>query len=432
MKWRLVDLSTPPSACFVLLMLLLCSSGVPAGQTNRPPFPYVWAKAYHVLPETTSEESGYFSLCEGRNGKVYVGTAQYQFNSYLVEFDPRTERQRIVIDTRRLCGVTAAGYAAQSKIHTRNFVGPSGKIYVGSKQGYRVIPGDTSEYPGGYVMTYDPKGDKAECLGMPYPKEGVIDVVADEKRGLIYVVTCEEQHYMVYDTKTKKYREPDPALQLTPYATTLIDANGRANSITADFRLVQYDPETGKLRTRDLILDGQKFTRKDQERIYTWNLAADGRTAYLILMTDTRLFSVDLLSEGETVQLANHGKMIEGKNPDSRCALSIAPDGRVYTVIRVDNTTRFGTGYLHHLARFTPKTGKMEDLGVLAVKNPDFADFSPLWNGKPRPYRHGFHKLPDGTLTPMYSHMGMVVGHDGRIWVTILYPYTLLKIERPR
>jgi hypothetical protein len=74
----------------------------------------------------------------------------------------------------------------------------------------------------------------------------------------------------------------------------------------------------------------------------------------------------------------------------------------------------------------------MEDLGVLAVKNPDFADFSPLWNGKPRPYRHGFHKLPDGTLTPMYSHMGMVVGHDGRIWVTILYPYTLLKIERPR
>ncbi len=71
----------------------------------------------------------------------------------------------------------------------------------------------------------------------------------------------------------------------------------------------------------------------------------------------------------------------------------------------------------------------IEDLGVLAVKNPDFYDWSPLWNGQPRPWSHGYHKLPDGTLTPLHSHMGLVVGHDGRIWVTILYPYSLLKIE---
>jgi hypothetical protein len=124
--------------------------------------------------------------------------------------------------------------------------------------------------------------------------------------------------------------------------------------------------------------------------------------------------------------------MVEGKHPDSRCALSIAPDGRVYAVVRVDNTTGFGSGYLHHLARFTPKTGKMEDLGVLAVKNPDFFDWSPLWNGKPRPWTHGFHKLPDGALTPLHSHMGFIAAHDGRFYVTILYPYTLLKIERIR
>jgi len=40
--------------------------------------------------------------------------------------------------THKLVGLPLepTGYAAQSKIHTRNFVGPSGKIYVGSKQGY--------------------------------------------------------------------------------------------------------------------------------------------------------------------------------------------------------------------------------------------------------------------------------------------------------
>ena len=130
------------------------------------PFTYVWAKAFHIPPETTTEESGYFSLCEGHNEKIYIGTAAYGRNSYLVEFDPATEKMRIVLDTHKLVGLpaTPTGYAAQSKIHTRNFVGPSGKIYVGSKQGYPTAVehealkrGETIPvYQGGYVMVYDP------------------------------------------------------------------------------------------------------------------------------------------------------------------------------------------------------------------------------------------------------------------------------------
>src|ERR1051325_137598 len=73
---------------------------------KRPaaPFRYVRAKAFHIPPETTTEESGYFSLCEGRNGKIYIGTAAYGRNSYLVEFDPATEKMRIVLDTSQAVG----------------------------------------------------------------------------------------------------------------------------------------------------------------------------------------------------------------------------------------------------------------------------------------------------------------------------------------
>src|SRR5947209_17512139 len=132
-----------------------------AAQRQRAPFPYVRAKAYHIPPETTTEESGYFSLCEGRNGKIYIGTAAYGRNSYLVEFDPATERMRIVLDTHKLVGQKATGYAAQAKLHTRNFVGPSGKIYVGSKEGYLSAAERAAQkrgkpvpvYEGGYVMT---------------------------------------------------------------------------------------------------------------------------------------------------------------------------------------------------------------------------------------------------------------------------------------
>src|SRR5688572_28778958 len=154
---------------------------------GKAPFPYVQSTAYHVLPETHNNESGYFSLCEGLNRRIYIGTTKYGVNSYLVEFDPATSKQRIVIDTHKVCGVKAKGFAAQAKIHTPNFVGPSGKIYVGSKQGYPEKD-EKQEFAGGYVMTYDPKADRAECLGMPRKGYGVGDVVADEGRNLLYAV----------------------------------------------------------------------------------------------------------------------------------------------------------------------------------------------------------------------------------------------------
>ena len=127
------------------------------------------------------------------------------------------------------------------------------------------------------------------------------------------------------------------------------------------------------------------WARAGGASIPTWQLAADGRTAYLILMNDPALLAIDLLSEGESVQAVSHGKMMEGEGPDSRCALSIAPDGQVYAVVRVDNKTGFGSGPLHHLVRFDPKTKKSTDLGVLAIENPDFFDFKAK-----KPWSHGF------------------------------------------
>src|SRR5688500_12964010 len=83
-------------------LALTTSVGRAAEPATKAPFQYVSAKAFHIPPETTTEESGYFSLCEGLNGKIYVGTAAYGRNSYLVEFDPATEKVRVVLDTHKL------------------------------------------------------------------------------------------------------------------------------------------------------------------------------------------------------------------------------------------------------------------------------------------------------------------------------------------
>jgi hypothetical protein len=393
---------------------------------TKAPFPYVHSTAYHVIPETHNEESGYFSLCEGRDGRVYIGTAKYGSNGYLVEFDPVTGQQRVIIDVQELCGLNAAGFAAQAKIHTRNFVGPSGAIYVGSKQGY-AKKGDTSKYPGGHMITYDPRTGRAADLGMPFPEQGIADVVADESRNVIYVVTCEDQHWMLYDQEKKSYRELGP--MLTPYATTLIDRTGKANVITKDFQLAQYDPETKKITTRPILVGREEFERTNNAAIPTWNLAGDGQTAWLILMNDPHLLSIDLLGKGKKVSARNHGKVIEGDNPDSRCGLTIGRDDKIYTIVSVKNATGFGSGKLHHILRYDPKRKKHEDLGVLKIDNPDFFDFDKGADGKKPPWSHGFHTLPDGTLTPLHHHMALIAGQDNTLYATIIYPFTLLKID---
>lgn len=453
MDFKTLILAMGGGTILILGQLPLLADGA-STSTNRPPasLKYLPTKAYHIPPETTTEESGYFSLCEGKNGRIYVGCAAYGRGSYLVEFDPATEKMKVVLDTHKVAGLplTPTGYAAQSKIHTRNFVGPSGTIYVGTKQGYPTLAekksGRISTYRGGYVMTYNPATGEAKNLGMPMPieddrvpinmleGEGVIDVVADESRGLIYVITCENERWLLYDTKHPEtgYRELGPILRDQP--NTLIDKRGRATAITKDYKVARYDPSTDKVTEDDLLVDGKPFRDfVGPDVIYPdWRLAADGNTAYMQMLNDLRMFRVDLGGEaGKPVPVKSLGNRIAGKQPDSRGSISIAPDGKVYSVVRIDNDTGFGDGYLHHLVRHDPTAKKMSDLGIFAIENPGFFDFKapPSKNpdGSPRP-NHGFHTLPDGTLTPLHVIMAMIVAHDGTIYATTIYPFTLLRV----
>src|SRR5687767_7369942 len=100
----------------LIVITTLALALLPAGAAdNQPPFKYLDAKAYYVLPETHNNQSGYFSLCEGHDGRLYIGTTRYGENAHLVEFDPKTGNQRSVLDTNKVCGLSAKDYAAQAK-----------------------------------------------------------------------------------------------------------------------------------------------------------------------------------------------------------------------------------------------------------------------------------------------------------------------------
>jgi len=131
------------------------------------------AKAYKLPSEYTNQESGYFSIIEGQNGKLYIGTAKYGVNAYLLEFDPKTEKSRMVMDVHETIGSKATGFAAQAKIHTRNNVGiVTGKIYVGSKQGYPEKGESRDAYEGGYVLPTTRRRGRTSTLASPSRSTG--------------------------------------------------------------------------------------------------------------------------------------------------------------------------------------------------------------------------------------------------------------------
>jgi hypothetical protein len=158
------------------LAAFIACAFVSSALAQAPDQPWLYTKARALPIWTTNQGSGYFSIVEGKNGRLYIGAAKYGVSSYLVEYDPVVQQFRVVVDTMREIGSTATGFAAQSKIHTRNNVGASGKIYFGTKQGY---PDKTKEekledYPGGYPMVYDPETNKTRVYPIPIPHQPAV------------------------------------------------------------------------------------------------------------------------------------------------------------------------------------------------------------------------------------------------------------------
>src|SRR5204863_4392975 len=109
-------------------------------------------------------------------------------------------------------GIDLKGFGSQSKIHTRNNVGASGKIYFGTKQGYPNATEKREDYPGGYPMVYDPKTGKTKVYPIPVPHHGINSITPDESRGVAYLSTCSDRrpgpldssHFLVRNLETGK------------------------------------------------------------------------------------------------------------------------------------------------------------------------------------------------------------------------------------
>ncbi len=392
---------------------------------------WIKGKAYKLPTECTNQESGYFSIIEGHNGRIYVGSAKYGVNAFLIEFDPKTEKTTVVMDVMKTIGSDAKGFAAQAKLHTRNNVGESGKIWVGSKQGYPE-KGETRDlYPGGYVLTYDPATGKSEHYGIAKPKHGIISVTPDEAMGVAYVSTCSDDrpidrtHFMVLDIKTKQYTDLGDLEHA--YAFIVIDDQHRAYHPKRGGTIVRYDPKTKKTEELKVTVDGQAPPKAltNDHSIQNWDTTRDGKTMYCVEMSTNDLFVYDLTAKGSTLPAKSLGKLLpNAKSTDCR-AMCVGPEGKVWAAVK-DNG--YPGGGLTHLVSYTPGDKAPKDHGGIAVGNPDFITMTTA-DGKPKPWHHTLRKEKDGTLTP-WQPMGVCAAKDGSVYVFTIAPFTLFRFEQ--
>lgn len=395
---------------------------------------FVLGKAFKLPSEYTNQESTYFSIVAGLTEKLYVGTAKYGVNAYLLEFDPRSERSRMVMDVHDAIKIVGRGFAAQAKIHTRCNVGESGKIYVGTKQGYPEEGEHRADYPGGYVLTHDPKTGKNEHFGIAKAQHGIISVTPDEKRGVAYVSTCSDDrpidhtHFMVLDLKTKKYTDLGDMEQ--SYAFIVLDDKGRAYHPKRGGTVVRYDPEAKKAETLKLSIDGKPagapFTNTGDRCIQNWDWSPDKKTLWCVEMSTNALYRFDMTAKGDTLPGVSVGQLLvdKGKARRTDCrAMSVGPDGTVWAAV---TEHVIPVSPLLHLVSYKPGDKACRDHGVVGVANEDFHKFTDD-KGKQRPWHHTMIRR-GGRLTP-WQPMGVCATSDG-VYVLTIAPFTLIKYTR--
>jgi sugar lactone lactonase YvrE len=396
---------------------------------------WLQATAYAIPKETTNQGSGYFSIVPGLDGKLYIGTAKYGVGSFLVEFDPKAKEMKVVVDTHKEIGTNAKGFAAQSKIHTRNNVGASGKIYFGTKQGYPEKDEKRTDYPGGYPMVYDPKTGKTRVYPIPVEHQGIISITPDESRDIAYISTCsdtfkpESSHFMMLDLKTGKYRDLMDCQHM--FAFIVVDYQGRAYHPVLGGDIARYDPKTDKVERLKQTIDGQPPTKESllalpETHPINWDISPDGKTLYALPMSGNKLYAYDLTGTGDILAGRTLGALLPGDRKTDCRALCVGPTGAVWAAV-----TEATQGIqLLHLASYRAGDKAPHDHGPVGIANPNYTAFTDK-DSKPLPHHAGLHKMPDGTITTKYVILGVAQSRDGMVYALALSPYTLLQVMPP-
>src|SRR3954468_10923716 len=99
---------------FSSLCLLASLGFAAAAEEDLAKAKWVQSTAYVIPKETATEGEGYFSIIEGLDKRLYIGTHANGVNSWLVEFAPDTAKMKVVVDVHKAIGKDLKGFGSQA------------------------------------------------------------------------------------------------------------------------------------------------------------------------------------------------------------------------------------------------------------------------------------------------------------------------------
>jgi hypothetical protein len=342
----------------------------------------------------------------------------------------------IVVDAHKAIGIDKKGFGSQAKIHTRNNVGKSGRIYFGTKQGYPAAGEKREDYPGGYPMVYDPKTGKTRVYPIPVPHEGISSITPDEELGIAYISTCsdhrpgprENARFLVLDLDKGTYKELIDSHHV--YAFIVVDHLHRAYHPMLGGDILRHDPKAGRLERLKQTIDGKPpsadshLADPDGHPI-NWDIDPEGKLLYSQPMSTNQLYVYDLTQRGDTLGGRSLGTLIPGATSTDCRAMCVGPTGIVWCAITESHPE---VGQRLHLVSYRPGASAPRDHGPVAIRNRDYTPMTDAAD-KPLPASAGLIKLPDGTVTTRYVILGVCQARDGNVYILALQPYTVIQVS---
>ncbi len=168
------------------------------------------------------------------NGRYYTGVGDHRgvdAQTYLIEYDPKTNRQRVVVDVAKLVNLKPGDYG-HGKIHGRLDEMADGSLFAATYWGGHPdnLSPEEKKKIGGVLFRYDVRKDEAELIDMPLPGDSFPMHASDTRRGIFHALGV-YGGYVAYDLEKR---------------ACLYCVEKLPDGVTWDARSTLIDPKTGR------------------------------------------------------------------------------------------------------------------------------------------------------------------------------------------
>ena len=343
-----------------------------------------------ALPEQEKWDSMFTALYAASDGKVYIGLDRHGYGANVVVYDPVADSMKLLGDMQELSGEKNLGREPQSKVHTQICEGSDGKIYFATHLSAWYNFAKISEpegLPGGRWVVYDPRTGRVTDLGIGLPRNGIITMTMDPKRGRLYGLTYPMGHLIYYDIASKVTVDMGVVQNWASVSRVLVaDDRGGVYGFYNDGRIWRYDPDSDRVYNLQpqipLRTPGVPIFRSFYETEHGMMGVArskDGRKWYGLETESSYLFEYDPDSgkEGKATLLTQLApERYVGKRNVPYAMLAFCKDAND-VFYHAANTQLgdepqgiyWGEGYGAAMVTYDLKTAKREDRGIIVAED---------------------------------------------------------------